>query len=153
MPRFTLSLVFAAADSCSLVRTPQTPPVATQHSFLVLATSVAARVLPKSNANAARTRKRQAASLADPVGHCLALEEGPLAEGLGLFTCIADTRFFLNALGAVLRFPSVLAVDVGGDDPHRLPDPSNLGHTMGAGGGSAFYGRDSETVPETMLQV
>lgn len=108
---------------------------------------MAARAL-QINATAAR----QAASFADPVGRCLALE-GPLAEGLGLFTCIADTRFFLNALREVLHFPSVLAVDVGGDPPNGGVPPSNHGHAMGLGGGSAFNGRDSETVAEMRLQV
>lgn len=96
------------------------------------------------------TRKLQAASFADPAARCLALD-GPPAEGLGLFTCIADTRFLLSALVEVLRFPSVLAVDVGRGPPP--PPPSILGRAMGVGPGLAFDGRDSETVPETKLQV
>ena len=97
----------------------------------------------------------QAARFADPLHRCLANSAGenddsdvPPAARLGLFTCIADTQFFLRAVGEALRFPSVTVVDVG--DP-----PSHFGYEMaGAGTGLAFGGRDSETyAPEMGPQV
>eukprot|EP00903_Cladosiphon_okamuranus_P012585 g11781.t1 len=100
----------------------------------------------------------QAARFADPSRRCLASSAGdgdedgiddPPAERLGLFTCVADTRFFLRAVGEALRLPSVTVVDAG--DP-----PSQFRSEMGGVGADlAFAGRDSEiiAVPEMGLQA
>lgn len=101
-------------------------------------------------------RQSQAARFADPLWGCLASSAGdggdtdPPADRLGLFSCVADTRFFLGALGEALRFASVTVLDVG-DDP-----PSQLRYELGgAGTGLALAGRDSGTdaVLEMGLQV
>lgn len=65
-----------------------------------------------------------------------------------MFTCLADTRLFLRAVGAALRFPLVTVVNVGNP-------PSHLGYEVvgGADIGLAFAGRDSGILRETGLQV
>lgn len=100
--------------------------------------------------------KSQAARFADPLRWCLANSAGdggdgdgdddPPTERLGLFTCVADTGFFLRAVGEASRFPLVTVVDLGDSLPR-------LGYEMGADTGLIFAGRDSEIVPETGLQV
>ncbi|CAM9530158.1 unnamed protein product [Scytosiphon promiscuus] len=81
----------------------------------------------------------QAARFADPSRHCLSPGGGaPPSERLGLFTCLADTRFFLDALAKTLGFSSVVTVDVGNNPVHPL------GKAEGVGMGGAFAGRESE---------
>lgn len=87
----------------------------------------------------------QAARFADPGGHCLSPSSGadqPSAEGLGVFTCVADTPFFLRALAESLHFPFVVVVDVGSVPlRHHLPaSPPVLG--------AAFTELESEMFPE-----
>ncbi|CAN0161885.1 unnamed protein product [Ectocarpus fasciculatus] len=87
----------------------------------------------------------QAARFADPDGHCLSASPGAHqrpAERLGVFTCVADTPFFLRALAESLRLRFVVVVDVGGVSlRHRLPaSPPGLG--------AAFTGLEPEMFPE-----
>eukprot|EP00752_Nemacystus_decipiens_P006474 g5829.t1 len=93
----------------------------------------------------------QAARFADPLQWCLADSAGDdgddgdhPTERLGLFTCVADTRFFLRAVGEALRFRSVTVVDVGDPPSHRGND------VPGAGTGLVFAARDSETTTPEM---
>ncbi|CAM9714947.1 unnamed protein product, partial [Ectocarpus sp. 13 AM-2016] len=87
----------------------------------------------------------QAARFADPDGHCLYPSPGanqPTAERLGVFTCVADTPFFLRALAESLRFRFLVVVDVGSVSlRHGLPaSPPGLG--------AALTGLESEMFPE-----
>ncbi|CBJ34016.1 expressed unknown protein [Ectocarpus siliculosus] len=87
----------------------------------------------------------QAARFADPDGHCLYPSPGadqPTAERLGVFTCLADTPFFLRALAESLRFRFLVVVDVGSVSlRHGLPaSPPGLG--------AALTGLESEMFPE-----
>ncbi|CAB1121446.1 unnamed protein product [Ectocarpus sp. CCAP 1310/34] len=87
----------------------------------------------------------QAARFADPDGHCLYPSPGadqPIAERLGVFTCVADTPFFLRALAESLRFRFLVVVDVGSVSlRHGLPASS-------PGLGVALTGLESEIFPD-----
>lgn len=95
------------------------------------------------------TENVQAALFADPVGRCLSHSLGdnePPPERLGPFTCIADAKFFLRAVGEALRFPSVVVVDVDISHPghSRARSPCLGGPAMGLGSDVAFAGLGSE---------
>lgn len=75
-------------------------------------------------------------------------DDEPPPERLGPFTCVADAKFFLRALGEALRFPSIVVVET--DNSHGHPIAPSLrrgGHAIGA----TFSGLGSEVLLKQVL--